>query len=41
MLAFIIAIVAAVGIAIGGACVLNSMQKDVEMAYHSSTGVRM
>jgi hypothetical protein len=41
MLAFIIAIIAAVGIAIGGAVVLNSMQKDVEVAFHSPTGARL
>jgi hypothetical protein len=41
MPAFIIAVIAAVGIAIGGAVVLGSMQKDAQVAYHSSTGVRL
>lgn len=41
MPAFIVAVVVAIGVAIGGWAVLGSMQKDAQVAYHSSTGVRL
>jgi hypothetical protein len=41
MPAFVIAVIAAVGIAIGGAVVLGSMQKNAEVAFHSPSGVRL
>ena len=38
---FLVAVVAAVVIAVVAVVGLNSMQQDVEMAYHSSTGTRI
>lgn len=41
MKAFVVAVVASLVIAIVGGVALTYFQKDAEMAYHSSTGVRI
>jgi hypothetical protein len=41
MPAFVIAVIVAIVIAIGGSAMLGSMQKNVDVAYQTPTGVRL